>query len=289
MNKKGILYILLTAILFTSMEPVSKLLSNSGMKSADMTFLRFALGGLFLFPFAIVQLHNHKKTISIKDLFIFLLMGSIGISLSMVLLQIAIEYIPPATAAIIFCCNSVFTTIFAVIILKERFSARKLAALVFCISGIALCVDFSLPSPIFGILLAAASALLFSLYCVIGKKLMKKHTALVQNSFSFVSGSCILFILLLLNGVNPFLNITYNNLFNLLYLGIGVSGLGYLLYFLAMKETSAIQASTVFSIKPVLAPVFSYFILGDSIQKNIIFAILFVSIGSYLNLKNINN
>ena len=83
------------------MEPVSKLLSNSGIKSADMTFLRFALGGLFYFR---LQSYSYIiiKTISIKDLFIFLLMGSIGISLSMVLLQIAIEYIPPATAAIIF-------------------------------------------------------------------------------------------------------------------------------------------------------------------------------------------
>ena len=46
-EQKGILYMLLTAILFTSMEPVSKLLSNSGIKSADRRSYGL-LGGLFI-------------------------------------------------------------------------------------------------------------------------------------------------------------------------------------------------------------------------------------------------
>lgn len=285
MSKKGLLYILLTILFFTSFEPISKLLAISGVKSADMTFLRFALGGLALLPFALAQLHQQGKSLTKKDYLTFLLMGSLGIALSMVLLQVSIEHIPAATAAIIFCCNPIFTTAFAVLFLKETFNIKKLIAMILCFIGIVFCIDFSANSPLYGILLATGSALLFSLYSVIGKKLMSSHTAVVQNSFSFISGSTVLLLILLGRGSNPFANVTYMNLPHLLYLGIGVSGLGYLFYFLAMKETSATQASTVFSIKPVLAPFFSFFILGDQIKGNIIIAMIFVLVGSYLNFK----
>lgn len=286
MNKKGIVYIVLTILLFTSMEPVSKLLAISGIQSAEMTFLRFALGGLALFPFALVQLHQQGKQLHYKDYLTFLLMGSLGIALSMVLLQIAIERIPAATAAIIFCCNPIFTTAFAVVLLKESFNIKKLIAMLFCFIGILLCIDFKADSSLYGILLATGAAVLFSLYSVIGKKLMSNHTAIVQNSFSFVSGSTVLLLILLLRNAHPIGNVTMANLPLLLYLGIGVSGLGYLFYFLAMKETSATTASVVFSIKPVLAPFFSFLLLGDPINGRILIAMFFVLVGSFMNFRN---
>ena len=46
------------------------------------------------------------------------------------------------------------------------------------------------------------------------------------------------------------------------------TGLGFACYFKAMEETSAQETSLVFFLKPVLAPVFAFFILGEVISWN---------------------
>ena len=73
------------------------------------------------------------------------------------------------------------------------------------------------------------------------------------------------------------------NLLIVLYLGIVVTGLGYVFYFLAMDETSASTASVVFLIKPALAPVFALIILAESIPVNTLLGIGCILMGSAYN------
>ena len=53
MGKKEILYITITAILFSTMEVALKIAGNE-LDAFQVTFIRFAIGGLFLLPFAII-------------------------------------------------------------------------------------------------------------------------------------------------------------------------------------------------------------------------------------------
>lgn len=52
--------------------------------------------------------------------------------------------------------------------------------------------------------------------------------------------------------------------------------MGYLLYLKAIKETSAVASSTVFLIKPALAPILSLVILGETVPFNTLIGILFI-------------
>ena len=71
----------------------------------------------------------------------------------------------------------------------------------------------------------------------------------------------------------------------LLFLGIVVTGLGYLSYFKAMEQAGAFMASLVFFIKPVLAPLMSLLILGQAKGgAALVASILLVMVGSTMML-----
>ena len=75
----------------------------------------------------------------------------------------------------------------------------------------------------------------------------------------------------------------------LLYLGIMITGLGYLFYFLAMEVSDAATASIVFFVKPALAPIFAVITLHEVIRPNGYIGIALIFIGSYINLREQKN
>jgi drug/metabolite transporter (DMT)-like permease len=106
----------------------------------------------------------------------------------------------------------------------------------------------------------------------------------VSNCFMFLLGDAVLLIGLLLFKSPIISGINHTNIIQILYLGIITTGFGYVFYFLAMKETSAIKTSTVFFIKPALAPILALIILHESIPFNTVIGIAFILLGSYLSI-----
>ena len=75
---------------------------------------------------------------------------------------------------------------------------------------------------------------------------MTKVTGIIQTSFSFLSGSLVLLIVLLCSGDNSIVNINGGNLVYLIYLAVAVTGIGYWSYFKAMEKASALARPPYF-------------------------------------------
>jgi len=279
--KKGFIYIMLTALIFTTFEPVSKLIAAQ-INPFAITFIRFFIGGAVLLPFSIAKIKENGIKLDKSDYLSMILLGVLCICVSMLLLQFAVlKADSPALIAIIFSSNSVFTILFAVFILKDKFTIVKLAAIVLCITGVLVCADFSSGSNLFSVVLALLSALSFSLYTVLSKKFMKKLSGIIQTGFSFFIGSLVLLVFLLMMRIEV-TGINSGNIWNVLYLGIVVTGVGYWAYFKGMEKTSAMAASLVFFIKPILTPLATFFINGIIPGEKVYIALILVLGGSYL-------
>ncbi len=279
---KGYIYILITAFAFSTMEIAGKMVSSQ-FNPFQLTFLRFAIGGLVLLPLAIREIKKRKLRLSWRDFAFFALTGIIGILISMSFFQMAILNTKASIVAVIFSTNFVFTIPFAVVFLKEKFNKRNLFAIAASILGIFLIFNpFSVNPDMKGILFALGAAVTFSLFSVTGKTRIHKYGGLILNSFSFIIGNIFLLVFLLFFKVPVFSGINSGNLIHLLYLGIFVTGIGYLCYFEAMKRTSAITASMVFFIKPALAPVLSLLILGESISLQVLAGIVCIIAASLM-------
>ena len=282
-NNKGLLYALITAVVFTTLEPVSKLIAEA-VNPYSITLWRFLIGSLMLLPFAIRKIKKDNIQIGIKDIGILTLLGTLCICFSMVMLQLAVKKADaPSLIAIIFSANSVSTIIFAILILKEKMTKQKLIAIILCTIGVLICADFSSGSNLSSVLMAVVAALSFSLYSVLSKKFMKKISGIIQTSISFLMGSIVLLVILLVLGVDIMPSVTTQNISVLIYLGVVVTGIGYWAYFKAMEKGGAMTASFAFFIKPILTPFATFFINGIVPGFKVFAALIFIVSGSFVS------
>lgn len=287
--KKGFLFALLTAILFVTLEPVSKLIANDVTPFA-ITLWRFIIGSVMMLPFAFMKVKKEKIKIDFKDILLVALLGVFVICFSMIALQIGVKKADsPALIAIIFSSNSIFTILFSLFILRDKLTSNKIIALVLGVAGVLLCADFSSGTNLESVVYAVFAALSFSLYTVLSKKFMKKFGGIIQTSFGFLLGSLVLLVFLFVMGgatgdaayaIMPSV-VNTSVVLNLVYLGVFVTGLGYLFYFKAMEHGGAIMASFAFFIKPILTPFVTLFVNGIVPSWNVYAAVLCIALASY--------
>jgi len=284
--KKVILYIFLSAILFSTMEVALKI-AGLGLDVFQLTFIRFFVGGSFLLPFALSEIRSRRTILSWSDIAYMALLGVVCICIGMVFFQLGVMGANASTAAVIFCTNPIFTMIFAHFIAGENMTIKKGTAAAISIAGLIAIINPLHMSPgntLHGMLFSLASAIVFGLYSAIGKRRIRRLGGLTQTSISFLLGSGILFVILLIldkpvvQGLHP------GNLAVVLYVSIAVTGLGYLFYFLAMEHSNATMASLVFFVKPGIAPIIAVIILHEVITLNVMAGILLIFIGSYMTM-----
>ena len=283
MKKSGLGYVLLTAVVFSTLEPVSKLMAGQ-MNALALTSVRFLIGAVVLLPFALGSIRRNSISLNRRDFLIFTLQGVLCVCVSMGMLQMAVYGAnSPALIAVIFSSNSVFTIAFAALLLKEKITPVKLGALALCVLGVVAGAGGSGAESTMVILEAVGSALGMSLFTVLGKRYLKGLTPEVQTGLSFLVGSAAMMAALAVAGVNPFGGLSVGNLPLVGYLGVAVTGLGYWSYFKAMEHAGAFMASFVFFIKPVLAPLAALAVLGTaSVGTSFYISIALVLGGSLL-------
>ena len=300
--KRGYLYIAVTVIMFTSYEVVLKYIAGQ-INSVQLTLCRFSVGFLFLLPVAISTLKKRKKRLDRRSAAYFAMLGLVGIALSMPILQMAVNYTSSAVTAVLFSCNPVFVTFLAYFLLREPIKPRHVAALILEVAGTVVIISpWNTSLNMTGVLLALLSTLLFSLYGVMGKRKCAEFGGAVVTCFSFLSGSLIVLVFILLThipwiaqlfqslGMDNFSNIpilagyTWANLPYVLFVSVGVAGIGFYCYFRAMEYQPASVVSLVYFFKPALSPVLAWCLHGEDISGNILLGILLIVSGSLCSI-----
>lgn len=279
--KNGLIYVLITAVLFVTLEPVSKLIAGE-VNPFAITFWRFIIGALILLPLAIKKVKREKIHIGLKDLGIMTLLGILFICISMIALQVGVKRADsPSIIAIIFSSNSIFTILFAMFILKEKPTKNKIIALILGAVGVLACADLSAGANIESVLYGVFAALSFSLYTVLSQKFTKKFGGIIQTTLAFLTGSIVLLIALLVMGTEITFAFTPSTFGILIYLGIFVTGVGYGCYFKAIEKGGPIMASLAFFIKPILTPFVTLVVNGIIPDLKVLVAVACVVAASY--------
>ena len=296
--KKGYFYIVVTIILFTSYEVVLRFISGQ-LNSMQLTLCRFSVGFLILLPLALHTLKKRGERLDSRSVAYFALLGFLGIALSMPILHVSVNYAGSSIPALLFSCNPVFVTFLAFFWLGEPILPRHIAALTLEVAGpIAIINPLHTSVNLLGVGLALLSTVLFSVYGVLGKRKCAQYGGAVVTCFSFFFGSVILLAVIRLchvpavaqaligAGLGEFADIpifsgyTMENLPYVLYVSVGVAGIGFCAYFLAMEYEPASVVSLVYFFKPALAPVLAWMLHGEVITSNILLGIVLIVAGS---------
>lgn len=277
--------ILLTATIFATMEVALKIGGND-LDPLQLTFLRFLIGGLVLLPFSVPESRKSGYRFNAKDLAWLACVGIMGIPISMLAFQIGVMHSNAATAASLICTNPLFAMLIAHAFTSEKMDRRKWIAFGLGIIAMVFLVrpwDIQKGNTVIGMIIMMIASVTFGAYSVMGKRSIGRIGTFTQTSISFIAGSLVLLLVMLVMG-RPVISGVADNIAVVLYCGIIVTGLGYLFYFIAIKNSDATTGSITFFIKPAIAPVFAVLILHETVYWNTIVGIVLLITASVITI-----
>ncbi len=280
----------ITLILFSLLEVSSKPLMFF-LDPVILTFYRFLLGLLTMIVFAYHKnMLSDIKKISYSDFKILSFLGIINIALAMSSLQLAVKYSNAATAAVIFCSNPFFVFIFSILSGNEKFNFKCFSGVVLGIAGVAMVMSRHGFHISHGALFAVMASMLFAFYIIVNKKVSANCKPVIVNIVSFFAGLAVTAAYLLISAkglllpAEIFTSAKY--IIILLFLGIAVSGFGYITFINTIKKYSPISASVIFLLKPALATIFSLLFLGEKLGVLFYYGLFLIMAGSWLILSS---
>ena len=297
-SRSGYIFIVLCAVIFSTMEVMLKTV-HGVFAPMQITCLRFLVGGVLLIPFAVRSIRKKNAVLTRKDLGFFACAGFLCVVIAMSLYQMSVTYTRASIVAVIFSCNPIFVTMLAHFLLHEEIHKNHIIALILELTAALIIIDpihASLDPT--GALLAILSAAMFSFYSVFGKKRTPRFGGIAVTCLSFLFGATELVALLLFGrtaagaslygalGLKIFIdvplfeNIPLSALPALLYICCINSAAGFVCHMMAMEKTSAQEASLIFFLKPIIAPIFALIFLKEEIPLNMLVGIVCFLAGS---------
>jgi drug/metabolite transporter (DMT)-like permease len=229
------------------------------------------------------------KTITKKELGIFIVMGSVGIFLSYTFTFIALTYITASESAIIINLDAVFIAVLSILFLNERLTVFKIIGFSVAFLGVIVVVtegQFTsstiTSTRFFGDMLILASAVCWAVFSIIGKTATNRFNPILVTGMSFAIGTPLLAALsFATEDVGIIISASAISWAAILYLGIGNS-IATMLFFFCLKRTEeASRVSVFFLLLPVFVPIFAFFLIGEIITYFTIIGAVLVILGVY--------
>jgi drug/metabolite transporter (DMT)-like permease len=268
------------------MEAVSKPLMGL-IDPFVLTFWRFSAGSLFfIFYPGMGKRFRELARFSYKQWTSVIFLGILNTFLAMSLLQLAVKHSNASTAAAIFCSNPGFVFIIAVLLGNEKVKPSKAIGFIMGVAGIMIIMSSRGFVVGYGVFYAVCAAVFFAIYTVLGKKTVSGITPATVNMASFPFG-------VLANGIfigslgksffpDPVIFHSPANISALIYLGVVVTGIGYITFFETIKRFSAVSASLIFMFKPVVALLISFIFLGEKAGLGFFAGLIAICFGTLL-------
>lgn len=296
----NLLYVLLAAIFFSSMEVAIKL-SGGAFNPIQLNLLRFFIGGLILYPISKNELKKVSYKLKKDDYIHFAITGFLCVVFAMTCYTLSVYYLDAHVAGVLFCSNTFFSMLIGHFYTEEKLTKKVGLGLIISLVGFLVLINpLHFQGSFAGIVINLISALSFALYSLVGKKLSEGRPikSPTKTCYTFFFGCLELLVLIFItkipavseffmnmgldnfSAIPIFKGINSSNILILLYISIFVTGMGFVCHFFAVEKNPIAIASLVFFIKPILSPIFSLIVLKENINMNQIIGIALIALAS---------
>lgn len=252
---------------------------------------RFFLAFLIL----IVIYPKKIKVLPIKEEILFCLLGASGISLYYWSENLALKYTYASNVGLISSAIPIFTALIAHFVYRnEKFTINIFLGFIIAIIGISIVVYNGkvLKLNPKGDLMAIISAVLFSIYSILIKKVNDKYNQLFIVRKTFFYGIITMLPILFIFKVSIFKvsSLDTNLVLNLLFLSVFASVLCFLMWNKAINIIGSIKTTNYIYLVPLITMISSNIILGENISVLMLLGGALIFAGVYINQsKFINN
>ena len=256
-----------------------KLMQGYGSSSSYTSFLRMALGLVFLVIITLIKDGPKAFIVSRNTLVSCVLLGFVCQAVYNVVYSSAVNTIGMSLSAVLLYTAPVFTCITSFLFFKEKIGRRKLLALGVNIAGCILTVTGGrfegLSFAASGLLFGIASGFCYSLTAIFGRLAADEGSPFAVSAYNF------LFATLFLSVLHPWASVENPLYPPLLLTGAGFAlvptALAYILYFKGLNGiTESSKVPVVASIETVAAAVIGTAVFHENLQAGNVAGILCV-------------
>ena len=272
------LALFMVALLYGATFTIAKEIMPQWLVSEAFVAMRIILSGLIFF---IIQIFFIREKITdrhdLKQVFICTLFGTL---FNMLLFFKGLSYTHRINGAVLMMFTPIFTAVVSGIVLKEGFGFLKVLGLIVAtMGGIFLVGGWALnftAKTVWGDLMITANAILYAVYLVKVKYLMRKYNPLTVSTYTFAMGG----VLVLPFSVYQLSQTNFSSFPSQIWLGIafvivGTTFLTYLLNAWALKHASPSLVGSYIYLQPVLATLIAVLAGKEMLTvEKVIFAVL---------------
>lgn len=234
-------------------------------------FLRFSSASVFLYLLSCRADHSWPKPPRGAWGGVAFL-GFTGVFLYNAMFFSGLALIPAARAAMIVACVPSAVALYSAVVLRAPTTALKALGIALSLLGVAVILSGGDPRALFthganpGDLLILGCVVAWSAYSIGGGHVVRKITPLAAVTWSCLLGNAMLLPPALMTGLVPQALAASGLVWaNLLFLGVGATGLAFLWYHDGIHALGAPRASIFINLVPVFATLLSTALLGETV------------------------
>ncbi|MHC1761213.1 MAG: DMT family transporter [Negativicutes bacterium] len=260
----GVLLIFTSAFGFGLMPIFALYAYQSGVNVPTLLFLRFGIAALCLTAYVVAR--RIPRTVPRREMISLFFLGGVLYSLQSTFYFSAVQYIPASLTVLILYLYPVMVALLAVLLEKETLSWKSMAPALLSLIGIGIVLGAPIDRPDwFGVFLAFGAALIYSVYIILGRRVVARISPLVTTTFisAFTAISFLVY-----GGITQTLKFDLSAETWLLILGIVLFStiLAMATFFAGMDIIGSTRASILSTIEPVITIGFSMLLLDEKIS-----------------------
>ena len=273
MKKVAPFLVLLSGCLWGSMGLFVRKLTQAGLSSLEIVGIR-AFSTVILMGIALLILNRSLFRIKLKDVWCFVGTGVCSILLFNYCYFTAINITSLSIAAVLLYTAPAFVMLMSYVLFKEKFSVRKLMALMLTFAGCVLVTgmiggESSQVLSFRGILMGLGAGFGYALYSIFSRYALERgYTSLNITFYTFVFASVGIVPMISLQNIGAYLTGGAENLVFTILFGLISTVLPYLAYTAGLKYVENGQASIIASIEPVVATAFGIIIFKETMTAS---------------------
>lgn len=233
--------------------------------------IRFLLAGLLMTGWVCWRGEWNWRIIR-ESWFSLLILACVGIFGYNALFNIGMQYTSAINGALVIVINPVTTSLVAVLFFGERWSWLQGLGAVLSMTGVLIVItraDFSVLQSLSlnqGDLLLLGAVLMWTIYAILGKVVMRKVSPLLSTAVTMLFGSVLLLVASLPeNAWSKVPAASFQVMIELLYLAGGATFVAFLIFNIGVREIGASKASAYINLMPVSAVMIAVLFYGEPV------------------------
>lgn len=267
----GVLLVAASAASFGLMAVFAKIAYASGTSTLSLLFFRFSIAAVFMF--LLIWLKKLALP-SKREILIFLLMGAVGYAGQSFCYFTALNFASPGVVSLLLYTYPVMVMTGSALFLKEKITFRKISALILASTGAVVIIGTKGHAGFTGIILAVASAVIYSVYILISSKTIKPGMEIQSSAFIMLGATIIYGIINAVSGFSAPENV--KGICAVTMIVFVSTVFAFWAFFTGLERIGPSLSSLVSILEPVVTVFSSILILSEKITANITIGGLFV-------------